>query len=153
VPQLEPMRLLEQATWAEMTLLAAVLEPAWAPSVLELLDLNLFQGLRTETIFEKVVQLRELNREINILYLRDLLDDEADIHFLESVGIGSPELSVNREGIRESFRALNKKRFEKQSHRIQEELATLEATDSQSSRIDELLVEKEQIRKKIELDL
>ena len=39
----------------------------------------MFEGLRTEGIFEKVVQLRELKREINILYLRDLLDDEADI--------------------------------------------------------------------------
>lgn len=151
--QLEPMRLYEQATWAEMTLLAAVLEPDWKEYVSSHLDMDLFEGLRTEGIFEKVVQLRELKREINILYLRDLLDDEADIHFLETIGIGSTELPVHREGVMESFRALQKKRYELLSRRLQEEIASIEATDSQSSRIDELLVKKEQIRKKIELDL
>lgn len=150
---LEPIRLLEKATWAEMTLLAGVLDPSWSDQVLSNVERELFCGLRTERIFDKVLEFGKLNPKINILYLRDSLDDEGELHFLDAVAIHAEEVHLTEETVLESIRALRRKQYELLSQKIQQEIASEEATDSKSSRIDELLLKKEEIRRKIESDL
>jgi DNA primase len=144
---------LSQPTSAETTLLSAVFKASLQEKVVANIDEELFEGLVTQRIFQKIAELREPNREIDILYLRDLLEDEQDLRLLDSIGIQADEVNVDEGDVAASFGALRKKQYELLSRRIQAEIAKEEAVDSKSSRIDELLARKEEIRKKIELDL
>lgn len=141
------------ATPAEKTLLAAVLEPQLAKRFLPLLESGLFEGLKSQSIFEKVLELRELKREISIPILRDALQEEEDFHLLERIGFQSSE-GLSEEGVRESIRALQKKQDKRLSRKIQEELAREETSGDASGRVQKLMAKKLELdRRKVQLDL
>ena len=142
----------EEVTPAETTLLVALLEP-YSVQVLEQLDAGLIEGLQTRAIFQKALELRKQSREISVLSLKALLDRGEDIDLLEKVALRSIELPLSEEMIKSSIRALRKKQYERISHEFQEEISREEKQDLHSTRIEELLVKKEEIRKKIDTDL
>ena len=148
-PELKFPRLLDQITPAENALLTALLDEEWTILVLQQLDPVLFEGLRTREIFEKAFHLNQQEEKLDLIRLRNLVTDEEDRSLLESLALSSPNPPLSEEVIRSSVLALRKKQYQRLSHQIQEQIKAAEKEDSQSGRIDELLVEKEEIRRKI----
>ncbi len=142
----------EEATPAETTLLAALFEPNHT-QVLQQLDAALIEGLQTQEIFQKVLELGQQNRKISILSLKGLLDRVEDVDLLEKVALRSFEPPLSEEMIKNSIRALRRKQYERVSRQLQEEISREEKQDAHSARIDELVVKKEEIRKKIDTDV
>lgn len=148
-PELKFPRLLDQITPAENTLLTALLDEEWTSLVFQQSDPILFEGLRTREIFEKAFDLNQQEEKLDVIRLRNLVTDEDDRSLLESLALSSPNPPLSEELIRSSVLALRKKQYQRLSHQIQEKIKVAEKEDSQSGRIDELLVEKEEIRRKI----
>jgi len=141
---------IEQGTPAENTLLVAMLEEKWAASTFEQLEPELFEGLRTEKIFQGIFQLKEQATEITTIRLRQLISEETDRNLIEEMALRSADFPLSEEIIRSSVQALRRKKYEHLSRRLQEEIKAEEKENSNSERIDELLVRKEAIRRKIE---
>ena len=141
--------LLDRVTPAEKILLAALLEEQWCNSTLEQLEAQLFEGLRTEAIFEKIFRLQKEAGAISTVRLRELVDDDSDRDLLEGLALRSGELPLSEEVIRNSVQALQRIQFERLSRQIQGEIKEEETKDSESSAMDELLIKKAQIRKKL----
>ncbi len=148
-PELKFPRLIDQITPAENALLTALLDEEWTTLALQQLDPILFEGLRTQEIFEKAFRLNQQEEKVDPIRLRNLVTDEDDRSLLESLALSSPNPPLSEEVIRSSVLALRKKQYQRLSHQIQEKIKAAEKEDSQSGRIDELLVEKEEIRRKI----
>ncbi|MCH7802752.1 MAG: DNA primase [Acidobacteria bacterium] len=140
----------EQGTPAENTLLVAMLEEKWAASTFEQLEPELFEGLRTEKIFQGIFQLKEQATEITTIHLRQQISEETDRHLIEEMALRSTDFPLSEEIIRSSVQALRRKRHERLSRQLQEEIKAEEKENSNSHRIDELLVKKETLRRKIE---
>jgi DNA primase len=141
--------LLDRVTPAEKILLAALLEDQWCNSTLEQLEAQLFEGLRTEAIFEKIFHLQKEAGAISTVRLRELVDDDSDRDLLEGLALRSGELPLSEEVIRNSVQALQRIQYERLSRQIQGEIKEEETKDSESSAMDELLIKKAQIRKKL----
>ena len=139
----------DRVTPAENNLLAALLEEQWAPSTLKLLEPELFEGLPTEQIFQKILELKKEDREITAVRLRELVSDDADRDLIEELALRSAEFPLSEEIIQSSAQALQKKHYARLSLQIQEEIKKEEQEDSSSKKIDELLVKKEQILRKM----
>ena len=136
----------DQVTPAENTLLLAMLETEWAAITFQQLEPELFEGLRTQEIFQSIFQLKEQVKEITTIGLRQELADEADRDLIEGVALRSTGFPLSEEIIRSSIQALRKKHHERLSRQLQEEIKAEEKEGSSSSRINELLVQKEQLR-------
>ena len=136
----------DQVTPAENTLLLAMLETEWAAITFQQLEPELFEGLRTQEIFQSIFQLKEQVEEITTIGLRQELADEADRDLIEGVALRSTGFPLSEEIIRSSIQALRKKHHERLSRQLQEEIKAEEKEGSSSSRINELLVQKEQLR-------
>ena len=139
----------EQVTPAEKIVLVALLDERWSEYALEQLEAQLFEGLRTESIFQEIFQLQEANKSISTVYLRERVEDENDRNLLEELALRSNEILLSKEVIKNSMRALQKKQLERLSLQIQEKIKNEEMQDSASTTIDRLLVKKEQLRKKM----
>lgn len=140
---------IEQTTPAERTLLRAILDPHWSKMTIAQLDSALFEDLRTMQIFTGILQLQEEDRDVTAVGLLSVLSEEADRDFVEALALDSTELPLSEEVIKSSIQALRKKQFERLSRQIQADIQKAEKEDTPSDRIDELLLKKEQIRKKI----
>jgi DNA primase len=139
----------DQVTPAERILLTALLEDQWSKLTLDRLEPPLFEGLRTEPIFEKIFQLQKKNSPISTVRLCELVSDDSDRDLLEGLALRSGELHLSDEAIQNSVQALQKKQYQRLSLQIQEEIKKEETQDSASSAMDQLLVKKEQIRRKM----
>ncbi|MDA2937797.1 DNA primase [Acidobacteria bacterium AH-259-A15] len=148
-PQLKLSPLVDRVTPAENTLLTAILDEDWAAIAYERLEPELFEGLRTEQIFQKVFQLKEENRELTAVRLRELVTDDADRDLIEGMALRSREFPLSEEMVRSSVQALRRKQYERLSRQVQEEIKKEERANSKSDRIDQLLIQKEDIRRKI----
>jgi hypothetical protein len=113
------------------------------------LEAQLFEGLRTEAIFEKIFHLQKEAGAISTVHLRELVDDDSDRDLLEGLALRSGELPLSEEVIRNSVQALQRIQYERLSRQIQGEIKEEETKDSESSAMDELLIKKAQIRKKL----
>ncbi len=151
--QISLTSLVDQTTPAETNLLAALLDPSLSSKVLVLLQPQLFEGLRSEAVFEKILDLREKNQKINVINLRKLLGETDQLDLLERVALRSSEIPLTEEISRNSIQALRKKYHQRLSRQIQEQISKEEHLDAESGRIKELLARKEHLRKKMELDL
>jgi DNA primase len=141
---------LEQATPAENTLLVALLEEEWSSNTFEQLEPELFEGLRTEKIFQCIFQLREQAQEITTIRLRQLVSGDTDRNLIEEMALRTADFPLSEEIIKSSVQALRRKQHEHLSRQLQEEIKAEAKENSNSDRIDELLVKKETIRRKIE---
>ena len=147
VPQLNYPLLVDQATPAENTLLVAMLEEKWAAMTFQQLEPELFEGLRTQQIFQSIFQLKEQVDQITTTGLRQIVTDEADRDLIEGLAVRSPDIPLSEEIIRSSIQALRKKQYERLNRQLQEEIKAEEKENASSVKIDELLVKKEKIRK------
>jgi hypothetical protein len=66
------------------------------------------------------------------------------------MALRSADFPLSEEIIKSSVQALRRKKYEHLSRQLQEEIKAEEKENSNSGRIDELLVRKESIRRKIE---
>ncbi|MEE8348784.1 MAG: DNA primase [Acidobacteriota bacterium] len=139
----------DQVTPAERILLVALLEEQWVELTLDQVEPQLFEGLRTEPILEKIFQLQKEKVAISTVRLRELVNDDSDRDLLEELALKSSELLLSEEAIQNSILALQKKQYQRLSLQIQEEIKRAETEDSASSALDRLLVKKEEIRKKL----
>jgi hypothetical protein len=149
LPSLSFFLLADQVTLAEKILLVALLEKQWCAAALDQLEPQLFEGLHTEPIFEKIFQLQKENSAISTVRLRELVSDDSNRDLIEGLALRSGELLLSDEAIKNSVQALQKKQYERLSLQLQEEIKKEETENSRSSAIDQLLVRKEQIRKKM----
>ena len=148
-PEVKFSSLLDQITPAERVILTALLDEEWTTEVLHQLDPVLFEGLRTKEIFEMALRLSQEQEKIELIRLRDMVTDEDDRSLLESVALSPPNFPISKEVIESSVLALRKKQYRNLSRQIQEKIKIAEEENAQSNRINELLVEKEEIHRKI----
>jgi len=142
----------EQGTPAENTLLVAMLEEKWAASTFEQLEPELFEGLRTEKIFQGIFQLKEHATEITTIRLRELISEETDRDLIEEMALRAADFPLSKEGIRSSVQRLRRMKRERRIRQMQEEIKAEERENSNSDKIAELVVKKENLRRKIEKD-
>ena len=148
-PEVKFPSLLDQITPAESVILTALLDEEWTTEVFHQLDPVLFEGLRSKEIFEMAFRLSQEQEKIELIRLRDMVTDEDDRSLLESVALSPPNSPISKEVIESSVLALRKKQYRNLSRQIQEKIKIAEEENAQSSRINELLVEKEEIHRKI----
>ena len=132
---------LPEALPAEVVLFQALLNPGLAPLLKPRVDSDLVATLATHRLFQKVFEFWELNRQPSILNLRDALEDEGDIHLLETIGLRSA-LEVESEEIAlESIRSLRKLQLDRKKRQVQDQLKQEETKDPSSPLIVEFLKE------------
>lgn len=140
---------LDQVTVAEQNLLAALLHEEWQDYTLEDLDVELFEGLRTESVFRHAFQLREGGHPVTAVRLREALEHETDQDLLEAAALGLERVPLSEDLIANSFQALKRKQSERLSREIQNEIQRVSREGGTSEKLDELLAQKEKIRKEL----
>lgn len=128
---------------AERTLVAAVLDEQWSALAVPLLENELFAGLVTASIFEKVVELRQLNRKIDVITLQKLLGEGDGAELLERMALHSSELPLTEEAILGSVKALQERRIESENVHRQEAIKREQTSDLNSPAVIQLIKEKE----------
>ena len=139
----------EQGTRAENILLVAMLEEQWAASTFEQLEPELFEGLRTERIFQGIFQLKEQATEITTIRLREMLSEEADRNLIEEMALRAADFPLSEEDIRSSVQELRRMKDERLIRQLQEEIKAEEKEHSDSDKIKELLDQKQNLRRKM----
>lgn len=134
----------DDVTLAEKSLLAALLESDDPKHLASQLELKLFEGLRTEALFSKILELRNQNQEISVINLRELLDEE-DRKFFDRIVVGGDDETFLEKDIKSCISALKDQYLERLSRQIQEEIEKEEKEGIASTRLIELLREKESI--------
>ena len=129
-----------------------MLEEKWAASTFEQLEPELFEGLRTEKIFQGIFQLKEHATEITTIRLRELISEETDRDLIEEMALRAADFPLSKEGIRSSVQRLRRMKRERRIRQMQEEIKAEERENSNSDKIAELVVKKENLRRKIEKD-
>jgi DNA primase len=140
----------EQGTPAESTLLVAMLEEKWASNTFEQLEPELFEGLRTEKIFQCIFQLKKQAKAITTIRLRQLVSEDADRNLIEEMALRSAEFPLSEELITSSVHTLRQMQRKRLIRQLQQEIKAAAKEDSSSDKIDALLVKKETLRRKIE---
>jgi len=128
---------------AERTLIAAVFDEQWSELALPLLEGELFDDLLTAPIFEKVIELRQLNQKINVITLRKLLGEGDCRELLETIALNASGLPLTEDAIRGSIRALQERRIERESLHRQEAIKSEQSNDLDSPAVIQLVREKE----------
>jgi len=128
---------------AERTLVAAVFDEQWSKTALPLLESELFENLLTAPIFEKVIELRQLNQKINVLTLRKLLGEGDCRELLETIALNASALPLTEDAILGSVRALQERRIERENLRRQEAIKREQTSDLNSPAVIQLVREKE----------
>jgi len=140
----------EQGTRAENILLVAMLEEQWAASTFEQLEPELFEGLRTERIFQGIFQLKEQATEITTIRLREIISEGTDRNLIEEMALRSADFPLSEKDIRSSVQELRRMKDERLIRQLQEEIKAEEKEHSDSDKIAELLVQKETLRRKMD---
>ena len=140
----------EQGTPAENILLVAMLEEQWAASTFEQLEPELFEGLRTERIFQGIFQLKEQATEITTIRLREIISEGTDRNLIEEMALRSADFPLSEKDIRSSVQELRRMKDERLIRQLQEEIKAEEKEHSDSDKIAELLVQKETLRRKMD---
>jgi len=135
-----------EATISENTILAVVCEAEFQERTLSLIFPELFEGLRTEKIFEMIFDLKNQNREISVLTLRDELDPE-DVDFLERVTLETRDTQHTEEAIEGSISTLRNMQVDRVSQEIQQAIVEEERSGAASGKLDDLLRKKESLRR------
>ncbi|MGH9340225.1 MAG: DNA primase [Acidobacteriota bacterium] len=145
----------DQITPAEKTLLAALVEDNAEPDIWKFIEPALFEGLRTERIFTKLLELKQQNSPISIIKVRSLLDEGDDQDLLEKIALGSLNLTLSSGILRESARSLREKQRDRQIHKLLEEQKQEQKRDPESPRLDVLATRIEELirQKKVEPEL
>ncbi|TDI17560.1 MAG: DNA primase [Acidobacteria bacterium] len=139
----------EQGTRAENILLVAMLEEQWAASTFEQLEPELFEGLRTERIFQGIFQLKEQATEITTIRLREIISEGTDRNLIEEMALRSADFPLSEEDIRSSVQELRRMKDERLIRQLQEEIKAEEKEHSDSDKIKELLDQKQNLRRKM----
>jgi DNA primase len=140
----------EQGTRAENILLVAMLEEQWAASTFEQLEPELFEGLRTERIFQGIFQLKEQATEITTIRLREIISEETDRNLIEEMALRSADFPLSEKDIRSSVQELRRMKDERLIRQLQEEIKAEEKENSDSDKIAELLDQKQNLRRKMD---
>ena len=140
----------EQGTRAENILLVAMLEEKWAASTIEELEPELFEGLRTEKIFQGIFQLKEQATEVTAIRLREIISEETDRNLIEEMALRSGDFPLSEEDIRSSIQELKRMKDERLIRQLQEEIKAEEKEHSDSDKIAELVVQKQNLRRKMD---
>ena len=139
----------EQGTRAENILLVAMLEEQWAASTFEQLEPELFEGLRTERIFQGIFQLKEQATEITTIRLREIISEGTDRNLIEEMALRSADFPLSEKDIRSSVQELRRMKDERLIRQLQEEIKAEEKEHSDSDKIKELLDQKQNLRRKM----
>lgn len=139
----------EQGTRAENILLVAMLEEQWAASTFEQLEPELFEGLRTERIFQGIFQLKEQATEITTIRLREIISEGTDRNLIEEMALRAADFPLSEEDIRSSVQELRRMKDERLIRQLQAEIKAEEKENSDSDKIAELLDQKQNLRRKM----
>lgn len=136
-------------TQAEKTLVLAALDPTHRHRVFSEVEPDWFQNLESGKIFEALFELNGDQRDLTVAAASERLDPD-DMDLLESLALADETLSD--EIVLECIRALRRKHFENLSRQVQLQILEEEKNATSTEILQELLVRKERIRKKIEFD-
>ena len=136
-------------TQAEKTLVLAALDPAHRHQVFSEVKPDWFENLESGKILEALFELNRRQRGLTVAAASERLDAD-DISLLESLALADDALSD--EVVLECIRALRRKHFENLSRQVQRQILEEERNAASTESMQELLVMKAQIRKKIESD-
>ncbi len=134
-------------TLAERTLLIAVIEEETRLETLEMLDPALFEGLRSEYVFQQICELKNRNQEISVTRIRDLIDED-DRDWFDHVTMDPSAMLPSLEVVRNSVDAVRRLQDNRLSQQIQEEIALQESLGGDSTQLNELLARKESLRRR-----
>jgi DNA primase len=137
----------DEISLAERSLLAALLETENPQDLASRLDMKYFEGLKTEALFLKILELRNQNSEISVINLREALN-EKDLWIFDRIVVGGEGKNFLEKNIESCISALKDQYLDRLSLRIQEEIEKEEKDGVNSSRLNELLREKEKIRRR-----
>ena len=137
-------------TQAEKTLVLAALDPAHRHQVFSEVVPDWFENLESGKIFEALFELNREQRGLTVAAASERLDPN-DMDLLENLALSDGTLSD--EIVLECIRALRRKHFENLSRQVQQQILEEEKNATSTEILQELLVRKERIRKKIEFDL
>lgn len=135
-----------QATISERMILTAVLDAESQDFVLSHILTELFDDLRTEEIFASIFELKNQNREISVVNLRERLTPE-DADLLERIVLEADQSRDSEESIQASIGALRKMQVDRVSQEIQEAIVQEERDGKVSHQLEELLRKKEALRR------
>ncbi len=127
-----------------------MLEEKWAAGTFEQLEPELFEGLRTEKIFQGIFQLKEQATEITTIHLRELISEEADRNLIEEMALRSADSPLSEEKIRNSVQELRRMKDERLIRQLQEEIKAEAKENSNSDKIAELMDQKVNLRRKMD---
>ena len=136
-------------TQAEKTLVLAALDPAHGHRVFSEVEPDWFENLESGKIFKALFELNRQQRGLTVAAASERLDAD-DMDLLENLALADATLSD--EVVLECIRALRRKHFENLSRQVQQQILEEEKNASSTENLQELLVMKAQIRKKIESD-
>ena len=136
-------------TQAEKTLVLAALDPTHRHRVFSEVEPDWFQNLESGKIFEALFELNGDQRDLTVAAASERLDPD-DMDLLENLALADDTLSD--EIVLECIRALRRKHFENLSRQVQLQILEEEKNATSTEILQELLVRKERIRKKIEFD-
>ncbi len=141
----------EPLTPAEKTVIWASLEKDYSQLVFQSVEPDWFKGMQAQKVFEAIFKLRAEEDEISVAKLRPLLD-EAEMAQVEKLAFGSSYEPLSQEIVSSSIQALKRKHFEYLSREIQERIRDEEQSGADSATLEELLLRKEEIRKKLQVN-
>lgn len=136
---------LSQLRPAERILLEGVIADWDREDLVGRLDADLFQGLVSAPIFEKILSEKKRNPAISIFNVKDQLDP-ADADLLERVMMKMSPEPKSTETIRKTLQALRERRDEQRIESITDEIARAEMVGDLET-VARLMAEKERLRK------
>ena len=137
-------------TQAEKTLVLAALDPTHRHRVFSEVEPDWFRNLESGKIFEALFELNGTQRDLSVAAASERLDPN-DMDLLENLALADDTLSD--EIVHECIQALRRKHFENLSRQVQHQILEEVKNATSTEVLDELLVKKERIHKKIEFDL
>ncbi|UCF39164.1 MAG: DNA primase [Acidobacteriota bacterium] len=133
-------------TLAEKGLLFALFEEGLSQRVLDELEPALFEGLSTEVIFKRIVELRNQSEEISVIRLREALEEQ-DREWFDRLMLAAPDMNLSEVEVKGCITAIQSLQLDRLSRAIQEEIAREAREGGASERLDELLIRKEKIQR------
>ena len=137
-------------TQAEKTLVLAALDPTHRHRVFSQVEPDWLENLESGKIFEALFELNRDQRGPTVAAASERLDPD-NMDLLENLALA--DVALSDEIVLECIRALKRKHFENLSRRVQQQILEAEMNATSTEILQELLVRKERIRKKIEFDL
>lgn len=145
----EPLSVLsdkQEPTLAEKHLIAGLAGDETRELILKAVELEIFEGLRSQTFFERLLDPANRNALSSVFDIRGVLEGD-DLDLFDRLSVQSSDPPITEETIRQSVAAIREIWRGRQVRRRREEIGRLEKEGGDDARIDVLLREIEALQR------